>query len=76
MHAALKQMCVLFRDLQCFAPSNEKLGESALVAVQGSALWYLHSLALLDAEPAWDVPVALVSFGDLPFIRLSCVDLS
>ena len=54
----------------------EKLGVSIMVAVQGSALWYLYSLALLDAEPALDVPAALVSLGDLPFIRLSWVDLT
>ena len=54
----------------------EKLAVSVTVAVQGSALWYLYSLALLDAEPAPDVPAALVSLGDLPFIRLSWVDLT
>jgi len=54
----------------------EKLGESVMVAVQGSALWYLHSLALLHTELAPDVPAALVSLGDLPFVRLSWVDLT
>lgn len=54
----------------------DKLGESIMVAVQGSALWYLHGLALLDAETVPDVPAALVCLGDLSFIRLDWIDLT
>lgn len=52
-------------------PQMEKFGESITMAAPWSALQYLHSLALLDAEPAPDMPAVLVSLGDLPFIRLS-----
>lgn len=46
------------------------------MAVQRSALQGHHSLALLVAEPAPNVPAVLVSLGDLPFIRLSWADLT
>lgn len=75
MHATLKPMFVVFKDLPCVVSSNGKTW--GINHGGGSRICLMvPSQPLLDAKPALDVPAALVSLGDLPFIRLSWVDLT
>lgn len=72
MHGGLKLMCIVYKDLHCVVPSSGKTGGINHGGTYGTFTAWLCWMP----KPAPDVPAALVSLGDLPFIRLIWVDLT